>query len=171
MPVRIITHRELSDLSEIARCSERHRKNLNIHTALEAPVQRLFNAMEPDTYVRPHRHDRSNGWELMLCMRGAFSILIFDDVGTVTGRTDLSSDTEVLAVEIPPKTWHTVVSRMTGTLMFEVKEGPYTPVDDKDFALWAPQEGDSNAPKFLQWFAQAKVGESLSESLRTRLAD
>jgi cupin fold WbuC family metalloprotein len=158
MMLRTLSQQDLSELSVIAQNSPRHRKNLNIHTSLEAPVQRLFNAMEPETYVRPHRHDRENGWELMLCMRGRFAILLFDDVARVIARIELS-DQGSLAVEIPPKTWHSVVSLDPGTVMFEVKEGPYTPVDDKDFATWAPCEAASSAKAFLEWLRMAQVGD------------
>ncbi len=136
----IITHEALETLSGKARAIARLRANLNVHPQLEDPIQRLFNAMEPGTYVRPHRHARESGWELMMCIKGAFSILLFDDSGTVLNRVDLAGDAGNLAVEIPAFAWHVVVSHRPGTVMFEVKPGPYTVVDDKDFAAWAPPE-------------------------------
>ena len=40
--------------------------------------------------------------------------------------------------------WHTLVAMETGTVIFEVKPGPYSPLTDKDFARGAPDE-DSTA--------------------------
>jgi cupin fold WbuC family metalloprotein len=156
----IITHASLETLSGKARGVARLRANLNVHPRLDDPIQRLFNAMEPGTYVRPHRHARESGWELMMCMKGAFSILMFDDSGTLTQRVDLDSANGNLAVEIPPFTWHAVVSHRQDTVMFEVKPGPYTALDDKDFAPWAPPECDGATERFRLWYAVARQGET-----------
>ncbi|MEY4684677.1 MAG: hypothetical protein RLZ25_1136 [Pseudomonadota bacterium] len=160
MQSRVITHQDLRELSETAQNLPRLRKNLNVHATLDASVQRLFNAMEPGTYIRPHRHARPNGWELMLAVHGQFAILLFDDQGRVIERFELCSTSGPLAAEIPAHAWHTVVSLASGTVMFEIKEGPYTPVDDKDFAAWAPEETEIRAKPFNAWFAKAQPGES-----------
>jgi cupin fold WbuC family metalloprotein len=154
-----ITHEAISSLSELARQDPRLRKNLNIHPQLDDPVQRMLNAMEPGTYVRPHRHARDNGWELMMCLQGCFSVLIFDDVGRVLERVDLHSDTGIWAVEIPAYSWHTVVSHQSGTVMFEAKPGPYSPIEDKDFASWAPTEISSESLLVMGWYACARIGD------------
>ncbi len=159
MQSRVITHQDLQDLSHTAQGLARLRKNLNVHATLDAKVQRLFNAMEPGTYIRPHRHARPNGWELMLAVRGRFAILLFDDQAKVIERFELSPESGPFSVEIPAQTWHTVVSLETGTVMFEIKEGPYTPVEDKDFAGWAPEETETEALSFINWFATAQPGE------------
>jgi cupin fold WbuC family metalloprotein len=154
-----ITHQAITTLSEEARQNRRLRKNLNLHAQLDDPVQRMVNAMEPGTYVRPHRHARDNGWELMMCLKGSFSILIFDDVGRVLERIDLNADTGVCAVEIPAYSWHAVVSHQPGTVMFEVKPGPYSPIDDKDFAGWAPAENQPECSQTMGWYAVARNGD------------
>jgi len=159
MQTRVITHENLHQVSDSARSLPRLRKNLNVHESLDANVQRLFNAMEPGTYIRPHRHARANGWELMLAIRGRFAILLFDDFGVVTERCELSTESGPVAVEISAQAWHTVVSLEPGTVMFEIKEGPYSPVEDKDFASWAPKEIETKAPSFTAWFTNAKPGE------------
>ena len=160
MQSRVITHQDLQNLSDTAQSLARLRKNLNVHADLDAKVQRLFNAMEPGTYIRPHRHARPNGWELMLVVRGRFAILLFDDSAKVIERFELSSTHGEIAVEIPAHSWHTVVSLEPGTVMFEIKEGPYTPVADKDFASWAPEETDARYLSFIDWFAACQPGET-----------
>lgn len=159
--LKTISDKQLLRLMGEAAASPRLRKNLNVHRDLEDPIQRLFNAMEPGTYVRPHRHARPDGWELMLAVRGAFSIITFDEKGTVLERIDLSAAGGDMAVEIPPYTWHAVVVLAPETVMFEVKPGPYRPVEDKDFAAWAPEEGDPDAERVVAWYEVAKPGERL----------
>ena len=157
--VKIIGSDELDRLCQAAAASPRRRRNLNLHPVLEDPIQRLFNAMEPGTYVRPHRHARAEGWEVMLALRGAFAILVFDPSGTVLERVDLSPSRGAFAIEIPAYTWHTAVVLAPETLLFEVKPGPYSPVEDKDFADWAPQEGEGAAAAFVMWYERARPGD------------
>lgn len=157
-PLKSIHHQQLDLLNAEAAASCRLRKNLNLHPVLEDSIQRLFNAMQPGTYVRPHRHARPDGWELMLVVRGAFSILIFEEDGRVRERVDLAPASDHLAVEIPAYTWHTVVVTARDTVMFEVKPGPYTPVTDKDFAPWAPAEGEPGLERWLRWYEIAQPG-------------
>jgi cupin fold WbuC family metalloprotein len=156
---KIVSDKQLHSLSRTAGASPRLRRNLNLHPVLEDPVQRLFNAMEPGTYVRPHRHARTDGWELMLAVRGAFAILLFDDRGTVQERIDLSAAGGPLAIEIPAHTWHAAVALAPETVMFEVKPGPYSALDDKDFAAWAPPEGDPASEAFVTWYETARIGD------------
>ncbi len=158
--LHIIDCGDLSKLSELATVSPRRRRNLDLHPLWADPIQRLFNAMEPGTYVRPHRHARPDGWELMLLVHGAFSLLVFSDRGEVLERVDLNTGPGARAVEIPAFTWHALVVQRPNTCMFEVKPGPYSPLTDKDFAPWAPCEGEEpGASHLVTWFAGAQVGE------------
>lgn len=149
----------LDALSAEAARSARLRKNLNVHPVLADPVQRLFNAMAPGTYARPHRHARDDGWELMVVVRGAFAVLFFDGEGRALHRVELRAEGGDCAVEIPAYAWHCAVSLAPGTIMFEVKPGPYSPITDKDFAAWAPPEGDARAPAWVRWFETAQPGD------------
>lgn len=157
----VISSQRIGQLSDTAAASPRRRQNLNLHPVLEDPIQRLFNAMEPGTYVRPHRHARELGWELMMAARGAFSILTFDDEGTVLERVDLGAG-QAAAAEIPANTWHAVVVMAPGTVMFEVKPGPYCAVSDKDFAAWAPVEGAADAARYVAWYEHARPGDRIA---------
>ncbi len=146
----------LRTLSAEAAALPRRRKNLNLHETLDDPIQRLCNAFEPGTYLRPHRHG-PGVWELFALLRGRAAVLTFDDGGRVTGRTELGADATVL-VEIPPAAWHSLVALAPGTVLFEVKRGPYRPTGEHDFAAWAPKEGDAQAGAFVQWLETAAPG-------------
>jgi hypothetical protein len=42
-----------------------------------------------------------------------------------------------------------VVSLVDNSVLFEVKKGPFEPSLAKEFAPWAPKEGDKNANSYL----------------------
>lgn len=152
-----ITRADLAELSVEARAVARRRKNLNLHASLDDPVQRLLNALEPGTYVRPHRHAEPAKWELMTIVSGRAVLLVFSDDGIVRQRIDLDRDTPI--VEIPPATWHMLAALEPGTVLLEVKPGPYGPTAPADFADWAPAEGSGIAAGLEQWCRGARVGE------------
>lgn len=64
-----ITAHELTAMSEQAASVARLRAHRTLHEELSDPVQRLAIAMEPGTYIRPHRHPQT--WELLTCCAAA----------------------------------------------------------------------------------------------------
>lgn len=149
----------LNELVAKAQAAPRKRANLNVHEDLHEPVQRLFIAIEPGSYVQPHRHPEVEKWEFFFVAQGRIAALFFDEAGQVTQRLELTPGGPVYGFEIPPNTWHTVLALESGTVFFEVKQGPYTPLSDKDFAAWAPKEGGEDCAAFWQWMSTAKVGD------------
>ncbi|PKL35388.1 MAG: cupin fold metalloprotein, WbuC family [Spirochaetae bacterium HGW-Spirochaetae-1] len=147
-PYRIVSLEELRELSTLAASLPRLRKNLNLHKP-EDRVQRFFNALEPGTYVRPHRHLDPPKVETFVIISGSFLTVIFDDDGSVTDVYRIDRDGGAIAIDILPGTWHSVVCERPGTVYFEVKDGPYVALTDKDFAPWAPAEGSDGAPSYL----------------------
>jgi cupin fold WbuC family metalloprotein len=152
-----ITPQSLLQLSQQARQSPRLRANINFHPQLNDPIQRLAIAMEPQTYVRPHRHPHT--WELLTALQGNFIVLLFDEQGKVTHRTVLGKESTIL--EIPANVWHAVLSLENGAVIFEVKHGPYQQVAAEDLAIWSPAEGKADVSHILAWYAVADIGESL----------
>lgn len=148
----------LSDMqqqSEAAASAPRLRAHRNFHPELSDPIQRLAIAMEPGTYIRPHRHPQT--WELLTPLRGRFVVLQFNDDGVVTQRTLLGEETKVL--EMPAFTWHAVLSVDAGGVVFEVKQGPYQALTEEDCMQWAPQEGGEGTEAVMRWYATAQVGD------------
>ena len=160
-PMRTFSRQRLDDLLEQAARRPRRRLNLNLHPELTDPVQRLFNAIAPGSYVRPHRHDPSR-WELFVVFSGRAVVLSFDDDGIVTGRAELSPDGPELAVEIAGGVGHTVAALGEETLLLEVKPGPYHALSDKDFAPWAPAEDEPASATLERRYRTAQVGERLT---------
>lgn len=153
----------LNGLSASARAAVRGRANLNLHPALADPVQRFLNAIEPGSYVRPHRHllPREK-WELFVILSGAVVVLVFDDAGKVVERVELDAAGHNRAVEIAAGAWHALAATRPGTVLFEFKPGPYSATDDKDFAAWAPAEGAAGSAALVRRYLTAAVGDDLA---------
>jgi len=97
--------------------------------------------------------------ELFMVMQGRFALLLFDDHGQVTQRVELAPQAEVLACEVRPGSWHTVVALADDGVFFEVKQGPYIALSDKDFAPWSPAENTPGVERFLHWLSSCKEGD------------
>jgi cupin fold WbuC family metalloprotein len=150
MTLQTVDPAALDALSRAALASPRRRQNLNLHGDCADPCQRLFNAVEPGSYIRPHRHTKPPKPECFVAVRGRFALLLFDDAGQVTERVELAPDGPVVAADLPPGVWHAIIALEPGSVFFEAKPGPYAPLADKDFASWAPAEGSGEAEEYMR---------------------
>lgn len=140
--MKLITDEILNQVSDQALNNPRLRMNLNFHETLDEPIHRLLNALEPGTYLPPHRHLNPDKTETYIVIRGAITVAFFDDNGQITEKTELNPAKGCYGVEIPAGTWHSLVVAEPGTVIFEVKEGPYAPLNEDNLASWAPDPKD-----------------------------
>jgi cupin fold WbuC family metalloprotein len=147
----------LDSVCAAAAACPRRRKNHNLHASDEAPVHRLLNAVQPDSYIAPHRHLDPAKDETFIVLRGLMGLLIFDDAGNIIEKIKVGADDTAgtadkaangalgaLGADIPAGTWHTSFALVPDTVIFEVKAGPYRPLSEAERAPWAPME---NAPE------------------------
>lgn len=152
--MKVFKAKDLNDLSELAIRNQRKRQHQNIHNSYQDPCQRFFNAIEPDSYIRPHRHSNTGGEELLIGIRGKLALIVFDDLGSITevirfGSLN-SSDQFAVGAEVQPDKWHTVISLEKGSVLLEVKAGPFNPNAAKEFSEWAPSESSGEAENYLK---------------------
>lgn len=140
----------VNSTSQKAKESKRRRMNYNFHPTLDDLLQRMLNAIEPGTYIQPHKHENPDKTEVFMVLQGKILVLEFDDVGNIIDKELLDASQGRWATEIPPRTWHTIISLEEGSVAYEIKNGPYSPIDDKNFASWAPKEGDDGVAFYLQ---------------------
>jgi cupin fold WbuC family metalloprotein len=139
----------LDSVSAAASASPRRRKNHNFHPRDDSVCHRLLNAMEPDSYVPPHRHLDPEKDETFVVLRGRFGVVTFDDAGTVLGAQVLEPGATV-GVTLPAGTWHSIVALAPGSVFLEAKAGPYVPLAGEEKAAWAPTETSSEVLAFLK---------------------
>lgn len=140
----------VNQTSEEAKLSPRLRMNFNFHPRLEDPISRMLNAMEPGTYIQPHKHEDPDRFEVFLALRGRFVVFTFDDDGKIANHFILDAREGNYGVEIPAKVYHSLISLETGSVAYEIKEGPYLPATAKNFAPWAPNEGDEGTGAYMK---------------------
>ena len=140
-----------------ARNSKRKRLNYNFHKSYNEKVQRLLNVAYPGTYIRPHKHENPDKVEVFIILKGKVLIVEFSDKGKARDYCILDAKKGSRGVEIPARVWHSFICLEAGSCLYELKEGPYEPISDKNFALWAPVEGTKEATVFNE-----RIVESLS---------
>lgn len=152
--MKVFSANDLNDLTAKAQGNPRKRQHRNIHESYEDPCQRLFNAIEPGSYIRPHRHATDPRDELLIAVRGLMALVTFDGQGTVMGVLRFGSEKHgrdlAAGVELPAKTWHTVIALEPGSVLLEMKAGPFDPNQPKDLAPWAPEEGTPATLDYLR---------------------
>lgn len=140
----------LNRLAVDALRSERKRKHHNFHDSYDEPVQRLLNAIQPGSYIRPHMHKNPDKTEIFIALQGRFLVFIFDEEGNVTERIELVPVGETPGIEIPPGVYHTIAAMEPNSVAYEVKNGPFVESTDKNFAPWAPEEGTEEGRRYLE---------------------
>jgi cupin fold WbuC family metalloprotein len=156
--ITYVDDRLLDELCGEAAASARRRKNRNFHGENEAPCNRLLNAVEPDSYIRPHRHNEITKGETFIVVRGRLALFFFDDEGRVRDQRVLGPATDCCGVDIAPGTWHGAIALESGTVFFEAKAGPYKPLEVEETAPWAPAEGDEDCQAYLQQLRSRVTG-------------
>jgi cupin fold WbuC family metalloprotein len=156
--MKTITLADLQALDLRAATLPRLRTHFNLHARPEDPIQRFIVHMRRGSYVRPHRH-AAQKWECVVVLEGSADLLLFDDDGVLEQRLRVGAFDDTRIVEIPPECWHGYVVLSETLTLFEVKPGPYDAATDKQFAAWAPPEGDAGVPQLLAWMERAEAGQ------------
>lgn len=121
----------LDELTEQAKASPRLRMNFDLRNSPEDKSQRMLNALEPGTVLPIHRHKYTS--ETVVCLRGHLREIYYDDLGRMVDEAiDLGPGQECIALNIPAGQWHTVEVLESGTVIMEVKDGPYEPLGPED---------------------------------------
>lgn len=147
-----IINRILLDRASVeAKASPRRRKNYNFHAFETDASHRLLNAMEPDSYIQPHRHLDASKDESIIALAGRFGMVFFDEAGNVTEAVTLSPNGDAAGVNIPHGVFHSVVALEPGSVFFEAKAGPYQALKPEEKSTWAPAEGEPGAAAYLEF--------------------
>ena len=126
----LIEEKLLDSVTSRAKTSDRLRMNYNLHDSLDAKAQRLLNALEPGTELPIHRHQHTA--ETYIVLRGAIKVLFYNDERMLTNEFMINPLEGRYGIHIPAGQWHTLEVLESGTVIFEVKDGPYAPLQPED---------------------------------------
>lgn len=134
-----------------SRLSPRKRLILPLHKDNEAPLHRMLNALQPNSYLQPHRHMHPPKPESVIVLQGALLCFLFNDRGEVEEVHFLAAGSENFGIDNEPGRFHTFLATEPDTVILEVKPGPYHQSSEKDFASWAPREGATEANNYMEY--------------------
>ena len=154
----IIDNILLDKLTAQAQASPRLRMNMDLRNSSADSSQRMLNAIEPGSVVPIHRHQKTS--ETVVVLRGRVVEEYYDGAGVLVEsfvlgdchvadapRNDVGADAprnDVLefaprndvpvacALNIPAGQWHTLRALESGTVILEMKDGPYEPIGAED---------------------------------------
>jgi len=150
----IIDNKLMDSLTEQAKVNPRLRQAYDLRTSPNDGSQRILNACEPGTILPIHRHRGST--ETITCLRGRCVQYLYREVESYEGaeegfemsmesaelkkKTTLQlvdaitlepgGDTPAMSVEVGQ--WHRLESLVSGTVIFECKDGKYEPLSEED---------------------------------------
>ncbi|MDR1584942.1 MAG: WbuC family cupin fold metalloprotein [Prevotellaceae bacterium] len=135
--MQLINNALLDQVTRQAQESPRLRMNYNLHESLDDEVQRLLNALEPGTLLPIHRHKDTD--ETYILLRGRIRIIFYDESGKQLETIELNPQKGQYGVNIKAGEWHTLEVLESGSVIFEIKKGPYKPFEKEDIIAPASQ--------------------------------
>ena len=126
----IIDNILLDKLTAQAQESPRLRMNLDLRNSDADSSQRMLNAIEPGSVVPVHRHRSTS--ETVVVLRGRVVEEYYSSEGVVEATFELAAGGPVCALNIPAGQWHTLRALDPGTVILEMKDGPYEPIQECD---------------------------------------
>ncbi|MDP3452520.1 MAG: WbuC family cupin fold metalloprotein [Bacteroidales bacterium] len=120
----------LDKICEEAKESPRLRMNYNLHKSLDSGAQKLLNALQPGSVFPIHRHNHTA--ETYIVLRGSIRVFLYEDDGSLLSEHLLDPCDGNYGLEIPVGRFHSLEVLDRNTVIFEAKEGPYTPLLPED---------------------------------------
>ena len=120
----------LDTLTAQAKASPRLRMNYDLRNSPEDQSQRMLNALEPGTVLPIHRHRNSS--ETVAILRGRAVQWLYDEEGNVVEKVLLEVGGDIPAMNVEKGQWHRLECLESGTVIVEMKDGPYEPISPAD---------------------------------------
>lgn len=121
--MKIIDEQLIGEVVAQAKKSPRLRMNYNFHQSLSDKCHRFLNALEIGTQIPVHHHVTKD--ETFIILKGKVRVNTYNDNGEIIDSIVLSSESGRYGVDIPKNTWHGLECLESGSVIFEVKEGPF----------------------------------------------
>lgn len=126
-----ITQALLDSLTEQAKASPRLRMNYDLRNNESDQSQRMLNAIEPNSPLPIHRHQKTS--ETAVVLRGRLVWEFYDELERIcTEAIEVSAGGAVCGLNIPAGQWHTVRALESGSVILEMKNEAYEPIGPED---------------------------------------
>ena len=136
--MRNLAEKELKELFEKSRISQRRRIVKSFQEESYPGPQLGLNIIQPDSYVRPHLRYTD---EHIMHHSGKLCSIVFDEEGMVQMGQIISRETPYMF--LPSKTYHTVVSLEEDSAIWFITQGPFNPNRFSEFLSNTPSEKEN----------------------------
>ncbi|MEK6927363.1 MAG: WbuC family cupin fold metalloprotein [Nanoarchaeota archaeon] len=136
-----ISNNDLDALVEKSRTAQRGRVAMPLTDKNYKGFQILYNAIQPASYVQPHRHQAEEVW---MPIRGSIALVTFDKQGKLHEKFILSRERTNYHL-VNGGIWHSCFALEPDSIFCNISPGPFN-LNQKEFATWAPTE-DLRNPK------------------------
>ncbi|WP_155419480.1 WbuC family cupin fold metalloprotein [Chromobacterium subtsugae] len=156
---KLISNDYIETVIEESKGVPRKRIPILVHDSYDEIPQRFVNCMASDSYIKPHKHESDNQWELVTWMSGEMLIVIFDDLGRILNKVKIGQRSNRI-MEIQRNQYHSYVP-LSDCAYLEIRNCRFVygqPEVDRTFASWAPDEGSIEVNDFVAWLKRADIG-------------
>lgn len=129
-PIVHLNQSFLNELSQKAKICDRLRINYDLRNSTTDLSQRMLNAVEPGTLIPIHRHRFTS--ETIIIIRGSIYEIFYNDNGEVIEKILMKAGETYPLLQIPAGQWHNIEVLEPNSIIFEAKDGKYTPLSNED---------------------------------------
>ena len=149
--MKIIDHQLIVEISKMAKKSVEKKVHYPLPSTDKSNLYRALIGFEPGAFVQPHKHPSNVFSELLFLVQGECLLITFHENGSVRDGILLSTDNNIVGVDVDPTVYHTLLPLKVSTVLLEVKEFS-SPVssDEKIVAAWTPASIDQAEIKAWQ---------------------
>lgn len=126
----VIDKELLDELTSLAKQTPRLRQAYDLRNSIDDKSQRMLNALEPGTVLPTHCHGTTS--EAASLIRGRVRQNMYDDKGNFMKTFIASADGFPNFYVAPMGMWYNTECLESGTVIFEAKDGAYTPLIAED---------------------------------------
>jgi cupin fold WbuC family metalloprotein len=148
-PIATIGPEDIARLRAAVRDAPKRRARINAHPGNGDALHEMIIAIEPASYIRPHRHPGKS--EAFHIIEGEVDIVIFGDDGEIERVVPLGEKggQHPFYYRMSEPRFHTLVIRSALLIVHEITNGPFLP-EGTIYAAFAPADDDVAAATAFQ---------------------
>jgi cupin fold WbuC family metalloprotein len=148
-PIATIGPEDIARLRATVRETPKRRARINAHPGHDDALHEMIIAIEPASYIRPHRHPGKS--EAFHVIEGEVDIVVFRDDGAIDQIVQLGEKggSRPFYYRMSEPRFHTLVIRSEILIVHEITNGPFLP-DGTIYAAFAPGDDDPAAAAAYQ---------------------
>jgi cupin fold WbuC family metalloprotein len=148
-PIATIGDQDIAMLRQAVRETPKRRVRINAHPASGDALHEMIIAIEPGSYIRPHKHPEKS--EAFHIIEGQVDIVVFSEHGDIERIVSLAAygGRHPFYYRMSTAHFHTLIIRSDLLVVHEITNGPFLP-SGTIYAGFAPEESDEAGAAVFQ---------------------